>query len=182
MDKLGEKIKQARKEKGLTLAEVGKIVKCSPSFISGIERGKVSPSIATLKRIAAALETHIVDFFVAPGVPAEPVVMKEKDRTQISMSRWKAEVNLLVRSTTGKRMSPFYTVIQPGGGAPGKYSHEGEEFGIVLKGDLEITLNDTIYRVKEGESFYYSSMLPHSWINPTQKETIVVWVVSPPSW
>lgn len=182
MNELGQKIKKARREKGLTLLEVAEKAGCSPSFVSGIEHGRVSPSIATLKRIADALGTHIVDFFMASGVPVEPVVMKEEDRIQISMSRWKAKVNLLVKSTTGKRMSPFYTVIQPSGGALGQYKHEGEEFGIVLKGELEINLNDTIYKVRQGESFYYSSQIPHSWINPGRKETVVVWVVSPPSW
>jgi len=182
LDKLGEKIREARKEKGLTLVEVAGGAGCSPSFISGVERGKVSPSITTLKRIANTLGVHIVDFFIPSDNPAEPVVMHESDRIGISMKRWKAKINLLVRSTHGKRMSPFYTVIQPGGGAVGLYSHEGEEFGIVLKGELEINLNSTIYTVKENESFYYSSQIPHGWINPTGGETVVVWVVSPPSW
>ena len=182
MDKLGEKIREARKKRGLTLAEVAGSVGCSLSFVSGVERGKVSPSITTLKRIADALEVNIVDFFMPSNDPAEPIVMRESDRIGISMKRWKAKINLLVKSTHGKRMSPFYTVIQPGGGAIGSYRHEGEEFGIVLKGELEINLNGTIHRIKENESFYYSSQIPHGWVNPTNKETIVVWVVSPPSW
>jgi transcriptional regulator with XRE-family HTH domain len=182
LNELGQKIKKARKDKGLTLVEVAKSAECSPSFISGVERGKVSPSITTLKRIANALDMHIVDFFMPASSSTEPVVTRESDRVEISMNRWKAKVNLLVRSTAGKRMSPFYTVIQPGGGAVGQYSHEGEEFGIVLKGELEINLNDTIYKVRQGESFYYSSQIPHSWINPGRKETVVVWLVSPPSW
>lgn len=182
MDELGEKIRGARKEKGLTLMEVARSAGCSASFISGVERGKVSPSITTLKRVANALGVNIVDFFTPSGNPAEPVVMREGDRIGISMKRWKAKINLLVRSTHGKRMSPFYTVIQPRGGAAGLYSHKGEEFGIVLKGELEVNLNNTIYKVKENESFYYSSQIPHGWINPTNGETIVIWVVSPPSW
>ncbi|MDH5696335.1 MAG: helix-turn-helix domain-containing protein [Dehalococcoidia bacterium] len=178
---LGQKIRQVRKEKGLTLEKVATSVGCSPSFVSQVERGKVSPSITTLKHIANVLGVNIVDFFL-PSEDADPVVTRAGDRIEISMKRWKAKINLLVRSTQGKRMQPFYTVIQPGGGAVGLYRHEGEEFGIVLKGELEINLSGTICRVKENESFYYSSQIPHSWINPTTKETIVVWVVSPPSW
>ena len=182
MDELGEKIRKARKEKGLTLVEVARSAGCSASFVSGVERGRVSPSIATLKQIANALGATIVDFFMPSSKDAEPVVMQEADRIEISMKRWKAKINLLVKSTQGKRMQPFYTVIQPGGGAAGLYRHEGEEFGIVLKGEVEINLNGAIYRVKQNESFYYPSQIPHSWVNPTNKETIVVWVVSPPSW
>lgn len=182
MYELGDKIRKVRKEKGLTLEKVAKNVGCSLSFVSQVERGKVSPSITSLKQIANALEVNIVDFFLPSGNPAEPVVMKEADRIEISMKRWKAKINLLVKNIQGKRMQPFYTVIQPGGGALGLYQHEGEEFGIVLKGELEINLNGTIYRVKQNESFYYSSHIPHSWVNPTNRETTVVWVVSPPSW
>jgi quercetin dioxygenase-like cupin family protein len=78
-------------------------------------------------------------------------------------------------------MHPFFTTIQPGGGSDGLYSHLGEECGIVLKGELEIDLNGTVYRVKENESFYYNSSEPHNWTNPTDGETVVVWVISPPS-
>jgi len=178
---LGQKIRETRTERGLTLEKVARDVGCSPSFVSQVERGKVSPSITTLKHIANALGVNIVDFFLPSG-EEDSVVTQEGDRVEISMKRWKAKINLLVRSTQGKRMQPFYTVIQPGGGAMGFYRHEGEEFGIVLKGELEINLNNTIYRVKEKESFYYSSQIPHAWVNPTNKETIVIWVVSPPSW
>ena len=182
MSELGQKIREARKEKGLTLVEVARSAGCSPSFVSGVERGRVSPSITTLKQIANALGVNIVDFFMPSDKDAEPVITREGDRIEISMKRWKAKINLLVKSTQGKRMQPFYTVIQPGGGAVGLYRHEGEEFGIVLKGELEINLNGTIYTVKQKESFYYSSQIPHGWVNPRNEETIVVWVVSPPSW
>jgi len=163
MEEIGQKIRALRKERGLTIKDLAQAVRCSPSFISQVERGKASPSIATLKQIASALKVNIVDF-------------------EISMRRWRARIYMLVKSTRGKRMQPFYTVIQPGGGSTGLYNHEGEEFGIVLKGELEINLNGVKYRVKENESFYYSSQIPHSWTNPTDCETVVVWVVSPPTW
>ncbi|MBW2038128.1 MAG: helix-turn-helix transcriptional regulator [Deltaproteobacteria bacterium] len=165
----------------MTLKELAQRVNCSPSFISQVERGKVSPSIATLKHVANVLRVNIVDFFLPPN-NSESVVMREGERVEISIKRWKAKINLLVKSTQGKRMQPFYTVIKPGGGALGLYNHEGEEFGIVLKGVLEINLDGTRYQIKENESFYYSSQIPHSWINPTNEETVVVWVVSPPTW
>ncbi len=177
---LGQHVRKIRKESGLTLEQVARSAGCSPSFVSQVEQGKASPSIATLKKIANVLHVNIVDFFLSSG-DANDVVTREDERVNISLKRWRAKINLLVKSTQGKRMQPFYTVIQPGGGAPGFYSHEGEEFGIVLKGELDIDLNGTNYRVKENESFYYSSQIPHGWINSTDEETIVVWVVSPPT-
>jgi len=181
MEEIGGRIRALRKERGHTLGELAARVGCSPSFISQVERGKVSPSIATLKKITAVLNATIVDLFVRPA-GSEPVVTHKNERIEITQKQWKAKVHLLVQETHGKRMQPFYTVIKPGGGAPELYSHQGEEFGLVLKGELEINLNGVIYRVGENDSFYYSSHIPHSWTNPTDGETVVVWVVSPPSW
>ena len=53
-----------------------------------------------------------------------------------------------------KRMHQFLATIQPGGGSHGLFSHVGEEFGLVLKGELEIDLNGAVHRVKKNESFY----------------------------
>jgi len=180
-EEIGQNIRALRKERGLTVKDLAQAVRCSPSFISQVERGKASPSIATVKQIASALKVNIVDFFMSSN-GFEQVVTREDERVEISMRRWRARIYMLVKSTRGKRMQPFYTVIQPGGGSTGLYNHEGEEFGIVLKGELEINLNGVKYRVKENESFYYSSQIPHSWTNPTDCETVVVWVVSPPTW
>ncbi len=181
MEDIGSKIRELRKDKGLTVTELAKSVGCSPSFISQLERGKVSPSIATLKKITDALGINIVDLFL-PTNHREPVVLREHERIETSLKKWRVKVQLLVRSTEGKKMQPFYTIIEPGGGATKPYTHYGEEFGIVLKGELELNLNGRVYRVKENESFYFSSHIPHSWRNVSKGETVVIWVVSPPTW
>jgi transcriptional regulator with XRE-family HTH domain len=181
MKEIGPRIRDLRTERGLTLGEMAEQVGCSPSFISQVERGKVSPSIATLKKITTVLNATIVDLFL-DSFNLEPVVMHERDRVEITMKSWKAKVNLLVRSTHGKRMQPFFTVLRPGGGASDVYSHQGEEFGLILDGELELTLNGSTYRLKKNDSFYFSSQIPHSWVNPSEGETRIVWVVSPPTW
>lgn len=182
MDKLGKKIKKTRKEKGLTLVELAKGAGCSTSFISELERGKVSPSIATLKRIASSLGMTIADCFTDDGEDADPVVTRENERTKMTMKGWKANINLLVSGTKDKIMQPFYTVVEPGGGSLESYNHEGEEFGFVAKGELDLNINGKSYKVKKNESFYFSSRVPHSWVNNSRKKTVVFWVVSPPTW
>jgi quercetin dioxygenase-like cupin family protein len=107
--------------------------------------------------------------------------LKEKDRVNMSFRRGGPKIQMLVRNIQNKRMQPFYTTIEPGGGSKGAYSHTGEECGIVLQGELELNLNGKAYRVKKNESFYFSSQELHSWSNPGKKKTIVLWVVSPPT-
>jgi len=176
MDDLGNKVRKIRKDRGLTLAQLADKVGCSPSYICSIELSKASPSLDTLKKIADSLKVAIVEFFVSAEDRSKPVVIHENERIKINGGRWKTNIYLLVRSTHRKRMEPFYSVFQPGEGPFGLHKHEGEEFGFVIKGELEIHLNDDVYRVKENESFYYSSDIPHGWINPTDKETILIWV------
>lgn len=67
---------------------------------------------------------------------------------------------MLLRNIQNRRMQPFYTTIESGGGSKGSYSHIGEEFGIVLQGELEINLNGKAYRFKESESFYLGPRSP----------------------
>ena len=181
MENIGSKLRQFRTECGLTLTQVAEKAECSPAYISQIEHEKASPSIATLKKIAAALNVRIVDFFIHE-VNQEPVVAAPEDWHSVSLPRWRAEIKQMVRSVAQRRMQPFFTTIAPGGGSEGDYSHEGEEFGIVLKGTLTLIVAGQTHTVPQGSSFYYSSLSPHYWGNQGPEECVVVWVVSPPSW
>jgi transcriptional regulator with XRE-family HTH domain len=173
-------MRDMRETRDLTIKELSRMVECSPSLISQLERGKTDPSISMLKRIARALNANIVDFFMET-IPDEEVVTRESDRVDIQLKRWDAKIQSLVRNVSNKKMQPFYTVIKPGGGSHGMYSHEGEEFGFVIKGELELMLNDRIHKIHEGESFYFSSQIPHNWGNSGKGEVIIVWVITPPT-
>lgn len=181
MENIGKKIKALREEKEMTLQQLGKLSGLTASYISQIERDQTSPSIASLKKIAAAFHIRIVDFFVG-GNDEEPVVMPPEDRVQVSLKGWRAQIHQLVKTVSTKRMQPFYTVIESGGGSREPYSHVGEEFGIVLEGSLTLMVGEKVIKVKEGHSFYYSSLIPHAWTNKGKTRTVVIWVVSPPSW
>ncbi len=178
---LGSKIKSMRLEKRLTLRQVAVEAGCSVAFISQIEHDKASPSIATLKRIAHTLGARIVDFFIEE-VSDEPIVLSKDQWIKVSLARWRADIRQMSRSSNHRKMQPFYTIIQPGGGAPEAYSHEGEEFGLVLDGELTLKVGRETHIVAAGSSFYYSSLLPHAWTNESDQPCRVIWVVTPPSW
>jgi transcriptional regulator with XRE-family HTH domain len=180
IEEIGENIRKIRREKGISLVELARMAGCSPSFISGVETSKALPSLTSLQKIADALNIPITELF-EPDTPQEPVVMKPEDRLELNLDNYNGKVYLLVKSISNKRICPFYTVISPKGGTKLFSRHEGEEFGIVLKGTLQISLNSDIYLVRKNESFYYSSKLPHKWYNPGKEEALVVWVVSPPT-
>jgi transcriptional regulator with XRE-family HTH domain len=104
---IGKKIRELRKEKGLTIREVAEKAGCTASFLSQLERGKTEPSIAMLKKIADVLNVNIVDFFM-DGVNDDHIVTRSDERVLITLKRWDAEIYSLVKSLSGKRMQPFY--------------------------------------------------------------------------
>jgi len=181
MKEIAEKLKAFRSANRMTLKQLANKAGCTDAYLSQLERGRANPSIMILKKIAAALGVKVVDFFLEAETKANDVVCKETERVNIRFKRGEAKIQMLVRNIQNKRMQPFYTTIEPGGGSKGSYSHIGEEFGIVLQGELEVNLNGKAYRLKKNESFYFSSQEPHSWSNPSKKKTVVIWVVSPPT-
>jgi quercetin dioxygenase-like cupin family protein len=78
-------------------------------------------------------------------------------------------------------MEPHLFRVAPKAGSGDSYTHEGEEFLYVLRGQLAITLEKDEYRLKAGDSFYFESATPHHWSNPGQAETWVLWVNTPPT-
>lgn len=181
MNEIAERLKSFRLANRMTLKQLAQKAGCTDAYLSQLERGKANPSIMILKKIASALKVKVVDFFIESETEENDVIVKEGDRVNIHFKRGDAKIQMLVRHIRNKRMQPFYTTIKPGGGSKGPYSHIGEEFGIVLKGQLEIRLNGRFYRLKKNESFYFSSQEPHSWSNPGKTKTVVIWVVSPPT-
>ena len=181
MEEIAEKLKAFRSANRMTLKQLANKAGCTDAYLSQLERGRANPSIMILKKIASALGVKVVDFFLEPETQENDVVCKEGERVNIRFKQGDAKIQMLVRNIQNKRMQPFYTSIEPGGGSKGSYSHIGEECGIVLKGMLEINLSGKVYRLKKNESFYFSSQEPHSWSNPSKTKTVVIWVVSPPT-
>jgi quercetin dioxygenase-like cupin family protein len=79
-------------------------------------------------------------------------------------------------------MEPHLFRIAPSASSGESYAHEGEEFLYILRGTLEITLdNGETARLAEGDSFYFESSNAHHWKNPGKSETLVLWVNTPPT-
>jgi quercetin dioxygenase-like cupin family protein len=78
-------------------------------------------------------------------------------------------------------MEPHLFRIAPNAGSGDSYSHEGEEFLYVLRGEFRIALDGESYLLKPGDSFYFESATPHTWSNPGKSETWVLWVNTPPT-
>ena len=173
---IGAHLRQLRIRRGLSLAQVAENVGISVGFLSALERSQMSGSVGTLRKLARFYKTNILDFFDAKGVsgrhvrPAERKVLEAGDGVRMELLAWGDAV-----------MEPHLFRVAPDAGSGESYSHEGEEFLYVLRGELEITVDGEEYRLKPGDSFYFESTTSHHWKNPGRKETLLLWVNTPPT-
>ena len=180
MELLGIRLRSLRKAKRLSLKQLAGRAGCSPSYLSMVETNKVDPGVSRLKKIADALEITIVDLFQSHT--GQSLIFRKHERIRAEFPRSKMRIEILVPQLPEKQLDARLAVIYPGGSSEGDYRHPGEEFGLILKGILEMTVDGVNYLAKEGDSFYFESTRNHRFRNPGTEEAVVVWVNHPPSW
>ncbi len=173
---IGGHLRRLRSKRRLSLAQVADAVGISVGFLSALERSQMSGSVGTLRKLARFYKTNILDFFDATETgsrqvrPAERKVLEVGAGVRMELLAWGETV-----------MEPHLFRIAPEAGSGDPYTHEGEEFIYVLRGELEITVDGEQYRLRSGDSFYFESATPHRWKNPGRKETLLLWVNTPPT-
>jgi DNA-binding transcriptional MerR regulator/quercetin dioxygenase-like cupin family protein len=173
----GQRFRRLRIRRGLSLAEVARATKVSVGFLSALERGQMRSSISTLRRIARFYGTNILSLFETAA--ENPRLVRPKQRKILETS---AGVRMELLAWGQTVMEPHLFRVKPGGGSGESYSHEGEEFLHVLRGEFEIWLNgQEHYRLQPGDSLYFESSTPHRWKNPGRAETWLLWVNTPPT-
>jgi DNA-binding transcriptional MerR regulator/quercetin dioxygenase-like cupin family protein len=173
---IGVHLRQLRAKRGLSLAQVAAAVGVSVGFLSALERSQMSGSVGTLRKLARFYKTNILEFYDANGTNSRRVRPTERKVLEAGVG---VRMELLAWGNTV--MEPHLFRIAPEAGSGESYTHEGEEFIYVLRGDLEITVDGEEYRLKPGDSFYFESATPHRWKNPGRKETLLLWVNTPPT-
>jgi DNA-binding transcriptional MerR regulator/quercetin dioxygenase-like cupin family protein len=173
----GQRFRRLRTRRGLSLAQVARATKVSVGFLSALERGQMRSSISTLRRIARFYRTNILSLF---ETAAENPRLVRRTQRKILETTPGVRMELLAWGQTA--MEPHLFRIKPGGGSGESYSHEGEEFLHILRGEFEIWLNSKEhYRLEPGDSLYFESSTPHRWRNPGRSETWLLWVNTPPT-
>jgi transcriptional regulator with XRE-family HTH domain len=177
---LGQHIRGLRKQLGLTLRQLAEATGCSESMLSKIENGKGNPSINALHNISRALGTNMGALF-AP-TPEAGVVMRKGERRLVQMPGAKGVIlEYLAPHLPGHVLQAHIHIVEPGGGGLDSIRHEGEEVGYVLEGELDLTVDGQNYLLKEGDSFFFDSSLPHAYRNPGQGTVRVIWANTPPT-
>jgi DNA-binding transcriptional MerR regulator/quercetin dioxygenase-like cupin family protein len=175
-DSLGEKLRAARRRRGLSLREASGLAGLSVSHLSAIERGARNISLAGLQRLAVALGISVSDLFGSSSGSGRLVQAGRRPVLDTGDGRVRVE-SLAVGA---QLLEPHLYVVQPGGGSEGSYHHDGEEMVYVLRGEVEFWLNELErHVVRAGDCLTFPSSLRHRWRNCGAGRLEMLWVNTP---
>jgi transcriptional regulator with XRE-family HTH domain len=177
--KIGDRLKRLRIINSLTQEELASRADLTKGFISQLENDATSPSIATLKDILDVFGVSMQEFF-SDTTDAEDIVYGKEARVQASNDE-KIQVELLVPGAQNREMDPVLVTLAPGEEMDEQQFHEGEEFGFILLGKVQLRLDEKLHTVRKDECFYFSSDKKHSVKNIGKGIARILWVVTPPT-
>ncbi|MBI9112006.1 helix-turn-helix domain-containing protein [Maridesulfovibrio ferrireducens] len=165
--KIGHRIKTFREKQSISLEEFSKRTGLGVDFLEAVEEKDKYPSLGPLLKIARALGVRL-GTFLDDHVSKDPLIVRLDERQEeLTMHSEKKETASMKYFSLGKgksdrHMEPFFIQIEPSNEEHRLTSHEGEEFIIVVSGQLEIVYGKKTSVIEAGDSTYFNSVVPHS--------------------
>jgi transcriptional regulator with XRE-family HTH domain len=173
--RVGRRVRALRLERGLSLAEVAERAGVSIGALSQIERGLSSLRVRVMWPLAAALDADPSSLVAEDdGRVSDLYCVRAGVRRSLPVRSEGMSKQLL--SPPGAVLTGIAVTVEPGGGTTESYTHPGHEFGFVSEGEVEITIDAALYRLKAGDSFAFKSTLPHAFRNTGAERCVILWV------
>ena len=192
----GEKIKEIRIEKGYTLSDIAKKTGYTASFLSQIERNLKKPSLEALRKISDSLETPIISFLIDEYKPISVIkdmndeyeryyFTSDKKRRKVVIPEICTEYQFITPvssdNTVKPRMVGFYVELKPKSWVSEKLiTHDAEEGLFIVKGRIEVHVDNKIFLLNTNDSLYINSNVPHNYLNIDDDNAIIISYLSPP--
>ena len=176
---IGKRMKELRIQYGLTQQELADRSELTKGFISQLERNQNSPSIGTLLDIIQCLGTTPAEFFT--DEEPEQIVFEKDDYFEKISEDGNKMIEWIIPNAQKNSMEPVRLTLKPGGSSDTHLPQAGEEFGYVLKGTVRVFYGGKTYTVRAGESFYFQAGKKHRLENNGNRDAILIWVSTPPS-
>lgn len=182
MIKLGGVLRKGRLDKGLTLDDVAGKCGYSKALLSRIENNNIFPSIDSLTRVAAVLELSLYEIFSSVPTP-DTAVLRRGKRRRLKLEDEELHLELLASDPNDIAMLPVLYSDKPGSGSERPVrEHPGQEWAIITKGKVEVTVGSKKYLLKEGDSIYFDSGIPHKFNNVGKEHAEGINITSPPNY
>jgi transcriptional regulator with XRE-family HTH domain len=177
---VGRRLKVLRGQFGLSQRELAARAGVTNGMISLIEQNKHSPSVATLNKITDALGMSFAEFFVLE-LPSEPRVFYSADELT-RLTEGKLAFDVVAGERRDKTIQILHEAYEPGGDTGlAMLSHPGEEGGIIIEGEVELTVGSQVRVLKKGEAYYFDSTIPHRFRNISVQRAVLISACVPPS-
>jgi len=179
---VGERLRAIRRLRRVTLKTVAERADLSESFLSQVERGRANASVASLKRIAAALGVNVADLFEPNGRASRPRVLQRESRPALTFGTLGQKFMLTPRPL--EHLQVMVGEFDAGGSTGDEpYTHgDSEELLVVLEGVVSLQLGSEVFELSTGDSIDYRSSVPHRLVNIGGDPAEVMWIISPPSY
>ena len=164
---IGPRLRKVRKRQGVTLDALAELTGLTKGYLSKIETGKKVPPIATLSRIADAVDCEIAYFFRDPEdgerVEDRISVIRAGQRPQVVRggSSFGYDYRSLAHGYVDKAMNPFVFTFPANVQGEAYFEHDGEELIFILDGVVEFEIGGKVLKLETGDSVYFDSSLPH---------------------
>lgn len=177
VSQIGEKVARARNERGWSLAQLAQRAGVSPGAVHKIEKSGMTPTIASLMKVAAALGKS-VSYFVDEPEMSDVIVVRGDERARVYTSKQGLELRNLAGRYGGFAMAGAEAIVEPGADSgPVPMNHPGEELVVVLEGQLAFEVDGEVHEVHAGDSIHFRAVRPHAWRNPADEPARAVWLV-----
>lgn len=175
------RLRALRTRRKLSLRALSRETGIAVSFLSALERGRNNVSVAKLKAIVDVLGVTLADFFSQAPPPPEKVVYRERDLVEISGQKG-VSFRDVASGRRGRALQLLLERYEPGTDTGAEsYHHDAEEAGVVLRGTLELIVDDEVHVLRPGDAYYFDSRRPHRFRNPGKTPVEAISVNSPPS-
>lgn len=181
LSEIGLNIKRNRLEKELTIRDASKSIGISPSLLSQIENGKVSPSLKTLALISNSFSLRPTDLLGSNNTLTQKGILKRENRRKWQNNEENVLYELLNPTLYNVRIEVTKLKIDKNGFVPSHFVVGGEEFFLILKGKVEFTLGETVFIMDEGDTIQYDASIRHKVKNISDSESEILWISTPPS-
>lgn len=161
---IGERLRELREARNISMRSLATKSGLSANALSMIERGRASPSVSTLYKLADALGVSITSFFGVDSERRQVVFLKGEERPRVSFTRGIFEG--LGGEHFAGRVEPFLLTLESNANSgPRSMAHTGHEFVFCLRGKLEYQVERQIYELEAGDSLLFAAHLKHRWKN-----------------
>lgn len=177
---VGKRLRSVRTAFGLSQRELAKRAGVTNGMISLIEQDRVSPSVGSLQKILAAFPMTMAEFFTRDMESQESVVFRAEEMPNVGTGT--IQYRLVAAARRDRKMSILSELYAPGSDTgEDLLTHSGEEGGVVVEGELELTVAGKTWLLGPGDAYYFDSRLPHRFRNPGAAPARIVSANSPPT-